>query len=228
MKRLAFATLGTIFLCGFGLSLTKIDAANLFPDGFDALKSSPLGWGQNGKITIGDYDGTFKRSLGSNSHGFSGATNERTGAKVSVQLVNTRTTQNVEGNCNALQKSVGGSFIRIETAKWSMNCDYTGAIKFSMQLAENPNFKLSSGNLREGTIDFGDVVYDVSSIHQREGGARSIAPIGYSFSLNGKVVGAVEKTGTNTIYISKQASETDKNLSMIAGTSLMLLWEKPE
>lgn len=228
MKKLIL--IGTAFILCSGFGLAKINATGMFPTGFSEISVTSPGIGRKGNVTVGDYSGTYERSAGSNSHGFVGMNRERNSATVDLALNNTKTGQTIGGNCDTKQKSVGGSMIRIETAAWSMSCDYsgsTGVLPIKLQMAENPNYTMRAGNLREGTAEYNGQIYQISSIHQMANQRRSIGPIGYSFSINGRTIGAIEKTGTNKLYIANGISDAEKDLSYLLGAAFLLLWESP-
>lgn len=210
-----------------GGAAPKINTTSLFPYGFSEINVPSFGWGQRGQITLGDYSGTYHRERGTASHGFVGFNNERVGATVELQLTNSKTGTPATANCQSKTKSVGGTTIRMQTVSWNLDCEFKigNGAPIAMNMLENPDYSMRSGNLRIGTANIGETRYAVASIHERQNGARSIGPIGYNFSKDNKSIGAVETNNANKIYIAPAINETEAGLVHIAGAVFLVMWD---
>jgi hypothetical protein len=229
MHRLVVAALGiATALSGCMVREARIALAPGLAESAERIELTGMGGGRSGDFQLGQGSGTFTRSA------------ERLGV-FDPLLVRHRgggafrlreSTDGIElaGRCSYREGIVNAGPVSVTPGRLVFHCDFARGgrrIDASFMIAHP---KSALGTLHGRDERTGMLVYEgreiaVRSIHRDiAGGLPTSTALGYSFSANGREIGAVDLNGLNkTLYVPR--SGPDREAVIVASVALSTFWD---
>jgi hypothetical protein len=193
----------------------------------ERLEVTGMGAGESGRFRLGGAEGRFTRSaMTERLHGgpvgrrYGGGRFDLRGSELGGQLA---------GRCSYNEEELDFGSIQLPAAPFAYRCGFSregGQIAGALILEEVPSRpgKLLSGRTLAGEMHMGGTVLEIVPIHDIEGGRLPTGtPLGYSFAVDGREIGAVDLNGLNkTIFAPQLGPEREAVLA--ASLALSVLW----
>jgi hypothetical protein len=215
-------------LSGCSVREGRIATAPSLAASTERLELTQMGGGPSGSFRLGASSGSFTRSAERLGIFPPLLVRHRGGGAFRLQA--SSISPDLAGRCSFRQGVVTAGPIIVNSERLVFHCDFARAgrpIDASLVLFDPApaHGTLHGRNERAGTLLFEGRELAVRSIHRDAlGGLPSPTPLGYSFSLDGHEVGAVDLNGLNkTLFVPRAGP--DREAVIAASIALSTFWD---
>lgn len=224
----------------FGLALTACatvtPAQMAMPNSMDPdIVTVPIigiGAGRSGQFSIGQQSGNYHRSADRLAL-FDQLLVRNTG-HVAFRLAGPNPPNSIDATCKFGAASSGLGAISVDHSLLRFDCRFSAdgkVLPHSLSLNETRDGVADTlmRRSRQGTLIWGDRHLTIKSVHRLMGSPLQTAtPMGYSFQIANKIVGAVSLANKPIVHITNAASESDRQAVVAAAVALALFWDPAE
>lgn len=207
----------------------SITAAQMeLPEALAAVAPAPMKGvkpARRGEFELMGLQGRFERSADRLSLFDAALEFDRMGLSYSLTVP---VDQALQASCRGRRTGAAVGVVAATPRPLEVQCDYRGAFTARFTVTETA---AAAGTRvqRQGRMESAGAVLEVTSVHRVQGSPLPLAaPIGYTFTSNGRPVGAVEANGPATRVWITPAAQADPALRQAVqqvALSLALLWD---
>lgn len=227
-KAFALALLGTAALSACSVREAHIQTTPALLSSTDQLELRGMGGGQRGEFRLGTAAGTFTRSAERLGIFDPLLVRHRGGGQFRLQAL--AGVPELAGRCSYREGIVQAGPVSVTPDRMVFHCDFARdgrASGASLVLADPKGAwgTLHGQNERTGLLEYDGRQIVVRSLHRDAGGGLPTPnALGYSFSVEGREIGAVDLNGLNkTLYVPR--SGPDREAVVAASVALSTFWD---
>lgn len=185
--------------------------------------------GRSGRFSIGPYSGSYHRSH--DRLALFDRLLVRNSGHVDFQLDSPDQPRRLAATCRFGAASSGIGVIEVDHSPLRFDCRFSGdaaATESRLLIAETRDGFADAlmRRSRTGDISWGGRRIAIKSVHALAGSPLQTAtPMGYSFSIGDRSIGAVSLANRRTVHVAASASEADRQAVLAGAVALALLWD---
>ena len=229
MRRLVVACLfAAVVLPGCSIRSAKIAVTPELAASAERIELTGMGAGRSGNFQLGQSTGTFTRSADRLGIFDPLLVKHRGGGAFRLQEFPSGS--DLSGRCSYREAVVNTGPVSITPGRFVFHCDFARdghPIDASLVIADpKPAMGALHGrDERTGTLVYQGRVVAVRSIHRDiAGGLPNATALGYSFSVDGKEIGAVDLNGLNkTLFVPQSGME--REAVILGSVALSTFWD---
>ena len=219
MKRWVLGLVGTAALLG-GCTEGHVGVPADMAMATDQIPLTGIGGWQDGHFRLGTSQGSFTRRA--DQRRLLGFVRDR--GTASFDAAGPEFGGNAAGWCGFAQGELDTGVAVLPNGRLHYQCEFDRG--GSMFLAEVPyGSGLLAGRSRAGEVRLGNTIVQVRAVHTAPGLAvASGTPLGYSFSVAGRQIGAIDLNGRKTVYAPRQPGP-EREAVLMGSLALALFWD---
>jgi hypothetical protein len=185
--------------------------------------------GRSGQFSIGAYSGSYHRSH--DRLALFDRLLVRNSGHVDFQLDGPDQPRRLAATCRFGAASSGIGVIEVDHSPLRFDCRFggdAGTAESRLLLAETRDGLADAlmRRSRQGELVWGGQRITVKSVHRLAGSSlQTGTPMGYSFAIGDRSIGAVSLANRRTIHVAAHASEADRQAVLAGAVALALLWD---
>lgn len=188
--------------------------------------------GRSGQFSIGPYSGSYHRS-----HDRLALFDKllvRSSGHVDFQLDGPDQPRRLAATCRFGAAASGTGVIEVDHSPLHFDCRFRGDAgpgESRLLIAETRDGLADAlmRRSRQGELVWGGQRITVRSVHSLVGSPLQTAtPMGYSFSIGERSIGAVSLANRRSVHVAANASEADRQAVLAGAVALALLWDPAE
>ena len=193
----------------------------------EELKLAGMGGWQDGHFRLGASEGRFSRRATQTKLFDTFVRNAGSG---SFEVAGPELGGTAGGRCGFEEREIDAGVVTLPNGRLTYRCAFRRngkPVAGGLMLAEVPHGTGAfAGRTRAGEVRLDGLAVDVRPIHRARGGSLPAGtPLGYSFHIDGRQVGAVDLNGTTkTIYAPRQPGP-ERDAVLMASLALSVFWD---
>jgi hypothetical protein len=185
--------------------------------------------GRSGQFSIGPYSGSYRRSH--DRLALFDRLLVRNSGHVDFELDGPDQPRRLAATCRFGAASSGIGVVEVDHAPLRFECRFSGdagTAESRLLIAETRDGLADAlmRRSRQGELVWGGQRITVKSVHSLAGSPLQTAtPMGYSFAVGDRSIGAVSLANRRTVHVAASASEADRQAVLAGAVALALLWD---
>lgn len=185
--------------------------------------------GRSGAFSVGPHSGNYHR--GADRLALFDTLLVRNTGHVDFHLDGPDQPRSIDTSCRFSAASSGAGVISVDHSPLRLECRFSSEGKrLAHHLVLNETRTGVADALmrrsRQGRLVWGDQLVTITSVHRLEGSPfETGTPMGYSFAVGDRTIGAVSLANRPTLHIAQAVSDSDRQAVVTAAVALALFWD---